>query len=164
MTKRRLAILAVAMMIAGCGSSARAVAELTIDGAWARSTPPGATQGVVYLRITSPIDDALVAARVSHQIAHGVKIHDVMGTAGTSPMANMPQMAEDGEMAMVPIDSVALQPGVPVVFKPGGKHFILSPLAKPLVSGDHFTLTLWFASGNSRPVDVLVTDNPPGGG
>lgn len=67
-------------------------------------------------------------------------------------------------MAMVPIDSVPLQPGVTVVFQPGGKHILLSPLVKPLVSGDHFTLTLWFASGNSRPVDVLVTDNPHGGG
>ena len=119
---------------------------------------------MVYLKITSPTADALVAARVSHKIAHGVQIHDMVGTAGTSPMANMPAMAEDGEMAMVPIDSVPLTPGVPVVFEPGHKHILLSPLARPLVAGDHFTLTLWFASGISRPVEVLIADNPPSGG
>lgn len=164
MTKGRLGIFVVAMTIAACGASAPAVTELTIDGAWARATPPGATQGVVYLRITSPTDDALVAARVSHKIAHGVQIHDVMGSAGTSPMANMPEMAEDGEMQMMPIDSVPLAKGVSVEFEPGGKHILLSPLAKPLIEGDHFTLTLWFASGVSRPIDVIIADNLPSGG
>lgn len=77
-------------------------------------------------------------------------------------MANMPEMAEGGETAAVPIDSVPLVRGVPMEFAPGGKHIILSPLAKPLVAGDHFTLTLCFASGGSRNVDVVVADNLAG--
>ena len=145
-----------------CGTSSRtAVTELTIDSAWSRPTPAGATRGVVYLRVTSPIDDALVAARVSHRVAHGVNLEDVAGSAGTSPMANMPKMGEDGEMAIVPLDSVPLLPGVPVVFEPGGKHIILSPLAGPLVAGAHFAITLWFASGTTRTVDVVVANNRP---
>jgi periplasmic copper chaperone A len=160
---RRGWLLALVVVIgAACGSSAApAVTELTVDSAWARPTPPGALNGVVYLRITSPSEDALVSARVSHKVAHAVKIEDVAGSAGTSPMANMPEMAEDGEMTAVPIDSVPLVAGVPAVFEPGGKHIILSPLADPLVEGGHFKLTMRFASGATRSVDVVVSSNPP---
>jgi copper(I)-binding protein len=161
---RRLALLATAvLLLAACGSDGGAapVTELTATAVWARTTPPGATNGVVYVQVASPVDDAIVGAAVPTDIAAAAELHETMGGGGTSPMANMPEMATDGKMTMTPVDSVALDAGVPVAFEPGGKHIMLTDLAAPLTAGDTFTLTFTLKSGATLPVTVTVADNAP---
>jgi copper(I)-binding protein len=149
-------------VLAACGTSPANVAELSASGAWARATPVGATNGVVYLQVTSPTDGALASVSVPASVAAGAELHETMGAAGASPMANMPQMGNGtNTMTMAPLDSVALPADSPVVFEPGGKHIMLVDLTAPLEVGQTFTLTLTLADGTILPVDVVVADNAP---
>jgi copper(I)-binding protein len=72
MTRRSLIGLAVlagsALMSAACGSEAPA-ASFGAEAAWARPTPTGATNGVIYLTVSSDVADELVAVEVPASIA-----------------------------------------------------------------------------------------------
>ena len=160
----RLAVAAVVagLFAAACGSDVASPSVLSSAGAWARTTPPGATNGVVYLQITSPTDDAIGGASVPASVAGSAELHETMGAEGGAAMPNMPNMdSGDGEMTMTPVDSVLLPAGEPVAFEPGGKHIMLVDLANPLTAGDHLALTLTLANGTTLPIDVVVADNAP---
>ena len=163
MTRRILIFAAATLLLAACGSDGGAapVSELTATGAWARTSPPGATNGVVYVQVASPVDDAIVGASVPTDIAGAAELHETMGGGGTSPMPNMPEMATDGQMTMAPIASVEVTPKAPAVFEPGGKHIMLTDLAAPLTAGSTFTITFTMKSGATLPVTVTVADNAP---
>ena len=64
MSRRIVLLAAAALLFTACGSESTAapVTQLTATGAWARTTPPGATNGVVYVQVASPTDDAIVGA------------------------------------------------------------------------------------------------------
>lgn len=160
-----VAVAAACSLLAACGEDepATKVDTLTVAGAWARPTPATATNGVVYLTITSPADDVLVGVSVPPSVADEVGMHETMGGGGASPMPNMPDMTTPGaEMTMAPLDEVALPAGEPIVFEPGGRHIMVTGLTSGLVVGDHFPLTLTLASGASVTADVAVADDPPG--
>ncbi len=160
----RLALLAVVvgLLAAACGSDADTTVALSSTGAWARTTPPGATNGVVYLQVISPTDDAIVGVSVPASVAASAELHETMGGDGGVAMPNMPNMdSGDGQMTMTPVDSVLLPAGTRVAFEPGGTHIMLVDLARQLVAGDHLALTLALSSGATLPVDVVVSDNAP---
>ena len=73
MTRRSLVGLVAAAalttaLVAACGSDGPP-ASFAAEGAWARPTPPGATNGVIYLTVSSDVADALVGAEVPTSIA-----------------------------------------------------------------------------------------------
>ena len=162
-----LAVVLVAL-VAGCGSSgSSSVDELTVSGAWARPTPPGATNGVVYFDLVSPAADELVSVSVPSDVADDAGLHETV-TGGTGEaMPNMPNMPNmdmgDGTNSMQALDRVPLAAQARVRFEPGGKHVMLMGLAGALTAGEHFTLSLGFASGAHLDVDVEVRDNAPAG-
>jgi periplasmic copper chaperone A len=156
------AAVAAGLLATACGSGPNAPAALSATGAWARTTPPGATNGVVYMQIVSPVDDAIVAVSVPASVAASAELHETMGADGGAAMPNMPNMASgDGQMTMTPVDSVPLPAGTPVAFEPGGKHIMLVDLLAPLTEGQHLTLTATLKSGTTLPVDVVVANNEP---
>ena len=57
---------------------------------------------------------------------------------------------------MRPVDSVAIAPGTPVVFQPGGYHVMIMGLKGPLNEGDSFPLTLTFEKAGDVTVHVTV--------
>ena len=155
-------LFAITLVLAACGSDTAAPTSLGATGAWARSSTPGATNGVVYLTVSSPTADAVVAAAVPADVAGSAELHETMGGGGGAAMPNMPDMTTgSGEMTMTPVDAIEVPAGGSVAFEPGGKHIMLTSLAHPLKAGDHFTLTLTMKSGATLPVDVQVADNAP---
>lgn len=163
----RATVAALAVLVpAACGGSGGGIPtskELTIAGAWARTTPPGAVDGVVYLTVTSPTADAIVGASVPRSVADAAELHESMGGTGGEGMANMPNMADGdgGAMTMVPLAQVPLRAGQTVAFEPGGKHIMLKAVAEPLVAGRSFPLLLNFAEAGLHEVTVTVRDNAP---
>jgi hypothetical protein len=154
---------ALGLLFAACGDDhPEQVDELTISGVWARPTPANATNGVVYLTVASPVDDAIVGVAVPAEVAADATLHETMGdTGGTSPMANMPNMTTaGGEMTMEPVESVALPAHTPIKFEPGGYHIMLTGLAAPLLEGSTFELTVEFANGLTVRVPVVVGQGP----
>lgn len=147
-------------LAAGCGSGADA-ARFEVDHAWARATPPGASRAAAYLVLTVPREDRLVGASVPVDVAAAVEIH-VSSTARGRSGAHGHGGAgtDDATVQMQRVDAVPLARGEPTEFEPGGRHLMLVGLAAQLRAGTTFPLTLHFAHGKDRTVQVAVRDNP----
>ncbi len=86
-------------------------------------------------------DDALVGA--SSPAAETVEIHQTT-------------QAEDGTMAMAPVEEVPIPAAGAAELKPGGYHVMLIDLVQPLVVGEQIELTLEFANAEPQTVTVPV--------
>jgi periplasmic copper chaperone A len=120
-----------------------AVGDLTIDGAWSRTSPMVERAGAAYLRIRNggQADDALVAA--ASDVAGSVELHETTED-------------DSGMMTMVPVESVPIPAGGQAVLEPGGYHIMLVDLVAPLEEGATFDLELTFQSGLTATVPVQV--------
>lgn len=152
------AITALSLGTASCGSSSETsdttiaaapeAAVYTVDSAWARTSPMEATMGAVYLNVTSTLDDALVGASVSTDIAAMTQVHETT-------------MNADGTMGMQEIASVPMMANTPLALAPGGYHVMLLELVAPLEVGATVSVTLTFASGGTTTVDAIVSEEAP---
>lgn len=130
--------------------------ELAITDVWARQSPMGTTAGAIYLDITSPIDDQLLAASVSTEIAGDVQIHETV-QAGEPSMGSEPDMGGDGgAMTMQEVDAIDLPAGTTVSLEPGGYHVMLLDLVAPLTIGQEIEVTLTFAEAGEVRVTAEV--------
>ena len=139
-----------------------------VSDAWARSSPPGVTDGVAYMTLESPVDDQLIGGSVPADVAASVALHETViddgtGTDATVAETGTHEMPEDtaAEMTMRHVSTVELPAGEAVTFEPGGLHVMLVDLAGPLESGSSFELTLTFATAPSKTVTVDVRDEAP---
>lgn len=153
-----------------------AAATLTVSDAWARTSAAMQDAGAAYMKIENAgtTDDALVGAKVATAVAMEAQIHEVvpdtamgagttaMGGASTTAMGGASTTAAGGAMGgamkMQPVDKIVVPAKGSVELKPGGYHIMLMKLAKPLVKGETFDVTLTFASGTTQVVKVEVRD------
>ena len=164
--------------------------ELTIDGAWARTSPAMTTAGAAYLQITNgtDTDDALVGAAVDVSIAGTVELHETtMSTEGsdttmggesgdmstTTAMATTTAMGGSegdmttttgggtGMMSMSPVEEIPVPAGETVSLEPGGYHIMLLDLVAPLETGSTIELTLTFENAGEMVVEAEVRDTAP---
>ena len=109
--------------------------------AWARATPPGADTAAVYVTLTGgKAADRLIAARTAR--AAMVHLHAVEEAGGLTKMR--------------PLDGIEIPAGMTIVLAPQRTHLMLMGFDKPFVAGERFALTLHFARGGERTVDVFV--------
>jgi copper(I)-binding protein len=142
--KAVLGVIAVATLGA-CGSGGDAI---SVESAWARTSPMSSDASAIYMTLTSPNDDALVSAAVDMSVAMMAQVHETT-------------MNADGTMGMQEVDQVALPAGSAVALEPGGYHIMLMGLKQPLVLGENVTVTLTFESGEKVSVDAKVRDEAP---
>jgi len=147
--------------------------EISFSGEWARNSPAAATMGAAYLTITSPIDDALVGAKVDASIAATAEIHemvmdhDSMGSMGTDTTMHMGSMGGSttmpmgGEMVMQEVDRIELPTGQAVELKPGGYHIMLIDLVAPLELGGTVQITLVFEVAGEITIEFPVLEEAP---
>ncbi len=109
--------------------------------------------GAAYFDITSVDDDSLVAVSVSSDVAARAEIHEVV-----KAMDMGHDEMHDGAMSMQEMDALELPAGTLVQLVPGGYHIMLIDLAKPLVVGETFDLTLDFDQAPDLTVTVEVSD------
>lgn len=137
------------LILASCGGSD----PVTVSDAWARSSPSGVTMGAAYFDITSVDDDSLVAVSVSSDVAARAEIHEVV-----KAMDMGDDEMHDDAMSMQEMDALELPAGTLVQLAPGGYHIMMIDLAKPLVVGETFDLTLDFDQAPDLTVTVEVSD------
>jgi copper(I)-binding protein len=115
---------------------------LTVTDAWSRTTPPGATMGVVYFRLHngSGKSDRLLKLRTS--VAASASVHR------TEIVEGMARMRE--------VSVLHVAPGERVEFAPGGLHVMLMGLRAPLKDKQVFELELLFEAAGPRKVRVVV--------
>jgi len=120
---------------------------ISVEGVWARASAGAATSGAIYLTLTDHGQaDRLVS--VSTPVAATAEVHE--------------SIDDHGVMKMRPVGNLALEPGKPVTFKPGGYHVMLMGLKAPLKAGDSFPLTLNFE--HAQPMTVTVSVQAAGAG
>ena len=116
--------------------------DLTVTGAWARTTAPGVGMGAIYLTIDngSAKSDRLLKLRTP--VAATAEVHrtEVL----------------DGIVRMREVAVLHVAAGERIEFKPGGHHVMLMGLKKPLVEGQVFDLELVFEVSGPRKVRVVV--------
>lgn len=148
------------------------VDELTISGAWVRTSPMMATMGAAYMTITSPVDDRLLGADIDTAVAADAQVHEVvmvgstdtsmsMGSESTMPMGSESTMPMSGEMTMREVDHVDLVAGTPLELEPGSYHIMLIDLVDPLVVGNSISVTLQFETAGDVVVEIPVLDEAP---
>lgn len=162
--------------------------EITVDGAWGRTSPMVATAGAVYMEITNDTgeDDALVGASVDPSVAATVELHEtaaagegdeggmtattmgtemststMMGTDTTGAMGTDTTMPGTGMMEMRPVEAIELPAGETAVLEPGGYHIMLIDLAEPLAVGTTIDVTLTFEYAGEQVVTVEIRDTAP---
>ena len=113
-----------------------------IHSPWSRELPPTSPNGAVYMTFTNhgAQPDKLLSA--STDIAELVEIHT--------------HIVEDGLMKMRRVESVDLSPHKEVLFAPGGYHFMLIGLKRPLEADDRFQFLLEFEQAGQALVEVVV--------
>ena len=138
--KMRIGLAAILLGLLAAGTAL--AGELTVTGAWARSTPPGAGMGAIYLTIDngSTKSDRLLKLRTS--VASAAQVHR------TEEL--------DGIVRMREVAVLHVAAGERIEFKPGGHHVMLTGLGKPLVEGQVFNLELVFEVAGPRKVKVVV--------
>lgn len=120
--------------------------DISLDHVWARASAGNATTGAAYLTVTDHgRPDRLVG--VSTPVAATAELHETIN--------------DNGVMKMRPVAGIALEPGKPVKFLPGGYHVMLTGLKSPLKAGDSFPLTLAFE--HAQPITVTATVEAVGG-
>jgi copper(I)-binding protein len=122
-----------------------ALAQVKVEGAWARPTVPGQQGGGGFLTLTSIAGDRLVGG--STPVAQRFELHT---------------MAMKGDvMEMRQLDAIDLPAGKTVEFKPGGLHVMFIGLAQPLALGSKVPVTLKFEKAGEVKVDFDVASRPP---
>ena len=133
---RRLA-LALLLPLAACSQPA---APPEVAGIWARDTVGGTANAAIYMTITSPGADRLLAASAAN--------------AARTDLMTMAGGATGTEMTYV--KQIDLPAGQPVSLNPTGLYVWLEGLEQPLETGESFPLTLTFEKAGERQVTVSV--------
>lgn len=156
------AVLAAAgLALPACGTGVP-VDELAVTGAWARPTPAGAANGVVYFSIASPDDDTIVGVSVPTDVAGDAAVHDSAGEGDDEGGGHEGHRGGSADMAgMTEQGRVELPADTTVTFAPGGLHVMLTDLPEPLAVGDRFDLTLELANAGPFTTEVVVAQNQP---
>ncbi len=130
--------LAAVLLSTPCFAQSRA--PVTVQDAWARATTPGVTTGGVYLTLTSPAGDRLVAV-----------------SSPAAAKADMHEMRLDGtimRMRAVP-GGLDLPAGRTVTLTPSGYHIMLEGLSAPLRQGAVVPVHLTFEK--APPIDIQAS-------
>jgi copper(I)-binding protein len=116
---------------------------IVVHDAWTRESPMLDLAAAAYMVIenTTTEDDALVGA--SSPAAKVVELHRTAE-------------ADDGTMAMMPVEEVPILAGDRAVLEPGSYHIMLIGLVAPLVEGESIEISLEFAQAAPRTISLPV--------
>jgi copper(I)-binding protein len=133
---RRLAFaLFLSLPLAACQQAA----PPAVKDAWTRDTIGGTANAAVFMTITSPSADRLVAA-----------------STPAAAKTDLMTMVGGDTMEMKYLDGIDIPAGEPVSLNAGGLHVWLADLSQPLKTGQSIPLTLKFEHAGERQVQVSV--------
>jgi periplasmic copper chaperone A len=148
MFSKLLVAFSACAAILAAGPTFAASAPVAVENAWTRATLGHSDIGAVFLSMTSPVADRLLAATTPAASRTELHVHKVEG----------------GIMKMRQIDGIDLPAGEKVTLAPHGYHIMLFGLGSALKAGDRLPLTLSFAHAATQTVSVQVIglrEKPP---
>lgn len=138
---RALALALALVLSAGLACASARAADVKVDNAWARATPPGQQVGGAFMNLTADADASLVGAR--SPASRSVELHAM----------NM----ADGVMSMRQMDRIDLPQGKTVSLKPGGLHLMFIDLKAPLRADAKIPLTLIWSDRAGKRSEKTIT-------
>jgi copper(I)-binding protein len=141
----------IACLLAGLCISGVALAQVKVEGGWARATVQGQKATGAFMKLTAPQATRLVA--VSTPVAGVAEVHEMK--------------MEGSVMQMRAIPALDLPANKVVELKPGSYHLMLMDLKAPLMKDSSVALTLTFKDAKGvetkQQVSVPVTTGMPQG-
>ncbi|WP_158223043.1 copper chaperone PCu(A)C [Halovibrio salipaludis] len=134
-----LAFLAL-VLAAGAGSAS---AEIRIDNAWARATPPGIDRGAGYMTLHNDGEQTRTLTGATADWAQSVEIHESREVDGQMRMQALPE-------------GLTLEPGATIELAPMGLHLMIMGMDGPLTQGEERSLTLEFRNGETRKAQLDI--------
>ena len=126
--------------LALCFVATSVFAQVRIEDAWSRATPPGAKVGAGYMKISASVADRLIGA--SSPVAARVELH---------------VSEQKGDvMRMRQVKAYDIPVGGVFELSPGGAHLMLVDLKAPLMAGAKVPLTLRFEKAGEVKVELQV--------
>ncbi|MGO2122855.1 copper chaperone PCu(A)C [Glutamicibacter arilaitensis] len=151
---RKIAVLAVGLLLTGCAQGADATSAvenqqikenqadaLVASETWAKAAESGMSAAFGVLHNDS--DQPLALHQVSNALGDEIQIHEMRGSGHDMSMAQL-----DGDLV--------IEPGQDLVLAPGGNHFMFMDLKRPLLAAQSVRLQLEFADGSSAEVDFPI--------
>ena len=141
----------IAAMLAGLCIAGTALAQVKVEGGWARATVQGQKATGAFMKLTAPQATRLVA--VSTPVAGVAEIHEMKMEGSVMKMRALPALD-------LPANQV-------VELKPGSYHLMLMDLKAPLTKDASVALTLTFKDAKGvesrQQVNVPVSTSMPQG-
>lgn len=140
--RKSLFIIAALLSSAFAHAHSYQAGEVQIGHPWARATPGMSQNGAAYLTLENKGKAADRLMSASSPAADKVELHT--------------HLNENGVMKMRQVESVTVEAGSSVAFKPGSYHIMLIGLHSPLKAGQRIPLTLVFEKSGQATVEVQV--------
>ncbi|AYV46120.1 hypothetical protein CFHF_16330 [Caulobacter flavus] len=140
-----LSVLALAPMLAA--AAPRAV-EVDVRQAWARPVAGAGMNSAGYMVLANRGRTPITLTGASSPLARELIVHRTTQKDGVSSMRAMGQ-------------GLVIPPGGQVAFAPGGNHFMIMGLKRPLKPGERLALTLAFDGGRKVEAQMAVRTAPP---
>ncbi|MDQ6979405.1 MAG: copper chaperone PCu(A)C [Mariprofundaceae bacterium] len=119
-------------------------ADITVDKAWVRLSPPVADSTAAYATIHNNSNTAITLTGAASNIAKKTELHSMDMSKGT--------------MRMVKLDTITLAAHDTITLAPGKQHLMLMGLKHPLHAGDNVELRLIRANGTAIVIQAPVRD------
>ncbi|WP_170481517.1 copper chaperone PCu(A)C [Ruegeria arenilitoris] len=119
------------------------VDDVVVEGAWSRASIGTNRPGVAYMTIRNTGNEAVTLMSIRTDLAMMPEIHQTSTNA-------------EGVSSMAPAGELEIASGGSVALEPGGLHAMLMRLQRPMTEGESFTLTLIFADGAEKTVNVPI--------
>lgn len=141
MAKSMIRLVLPAVLLAFTAASG-AAETMAVEQAWARATPPGATNGAAFMTLVNAgaKENALVGAE--SDAAGTVELHT--------------HIVEEGVARMRQVPEITVPAGGRTELRPGGLHIMLIGLKAPLIEGGVLSLKLKFRDGATRQLSLPV--------
>jgi copper(I)-binding protein len=135
------------LILSSAAVAAEPACQPSIDKAWVRAAPPGATMmaGYAVLRnscATPFVVDGIAAGDFAMSMIHETQIQDGVSQMRHAGLLSLPAHGQ-------------------LVFAPGGRHLMLMHPKRVLKEGDKVRLTLKLAGGRDISADFIVRKDPP---
>jgi len=119
-------------------------ADISVDDAWVRLSPPVADSTAAYATIHNNTDTAITLTGATSSIASKTELHSMDMSKGT--------------MHMIKLDTLTLAAHDTITLAPGKKHLMLMGLHQPIHAGDNVELRLMRANGATIIIQAPVRD------
>lgn len=138
----RLQKLAGLCALIGALSGVQALAEVQVNGAWARETIPGTSSSALFATINNGNSTAVALVAVTVQGVEKAELHT--------------STEQGGMMRMRRVERIELDAGQAVELAPGGYHVMLFRLSEPLLAGSRLPAQFEFSNGEKVSAEVEV--------